>query len=103
MVIEPGSHINNQAASSSKSRQQPAAAKVDTNDSPKSSAETASDNVSLSSASLSIGKVESALAQVSDVDHEKVAQIKAQLDSGQYKVDAQAIADKIGLEESQLG
>lgn len=103
MVIEPGSHINNQATSSSKSRQQPSTANVDANEKQAPTSGNASDNVSLSSASLSIGKIETALSQTDDVDHAKVAKIKAQIESGQYQIDAGAIADQINLEESQLG
>ena len=103
MVIEPGNNINSQSATSNKARQAPAA-KVETTTERNTEAEQShGDSVSLSSASLSMAKVEARLDDASDVDSAKVAEIKAALDSGDYSIDAQAIAGKIQFEESQLG
>ncbi len=103
MVIEPGNNINSQSATSNKARQA-SAAKVEVDTTRKPEAEQSSgDSVSLSSASLSIAKVEARLEEASGVDAAKVAEIKAALESGEYQIDAQAIAAKIQFEESQLG
>lgn len=42
-----------------------------------------------------------AVKQMDDVDHDKVARIKAQIKAGTYKVDAEKIAGKM-IEESLL-
>ncbi|MFL0809620.1 MAG: flagellar biosynthesis anti-sigma factor FlgM [Agarilytica sp.] len=103
MVIEPGSNnISNQRASSG--RAQPLDAGKSGSGSEQPSAKpTSNDSVSLSSASLAISKIEAKIAESGDVDSGKVADIKAAIDSGSYSVDAQAIADKISLEERFLG
>lgn len=103
MVIEPGNNLNSQATSSSKSRQQPVAEKVDALTDQKTTTPNEKDSVSLSSASLTISKIETELANVSDVDAAKVAKVKAAIQSGSYQIDPQAIAGKIQSEESQLG
>ncbi len=103
MVIDPGNNINSQAASSSKSRQQTTAKVTESTVEQKPASPSAEDSVSLSSASLAIGKVEAEIAQTSDVDSAKVAKVKAQIDSGNYRIDIEAIAGKLAQEESQLG
>lgn len=103
MVIDPGNNINSQSATSNKTRQAPAA-KVEANPERKTEADKGSaDSVSLSSASLSIAKVEARLEEASGVDTAKVAEVKAALASGEYTIDAKAIAAKIQFEEAQLG
>ncbi len=103
MVIEPGNNINSQTTSSSKARQQPVADKVDTATDQKPATPDANDSVSLSSASLTISKIEAQLANISDVDAAKVAKIKSAVQSGSYQISTEAIADKIQSEESSLG
>ncbi|MFL0799132.1 MAG: flagellar biosynthesis anti-sigma factor FlgM [Agarilytica sp.] len=103
MVIDPGNNINSQAASSSKSRQQTASKVAESTVEQKPTSPSAEDSVSLSSASLAIGKVETEIAQASDIDSAKVASVKAQIDSGNYRIDIEAIAGKIAQEESHLG
>lgn len=103
MVIEPGNNINSQTTSSNKARQQPVADKVDSAPGQKPATPDAKDSVSLSSASLTISKIEAQLANISDVDAAKVEKIKAAVQSGNYQVNSEAIADKIQSEESSLG
>jgi len=60
----------------------------------------ASDSVSLSSEAKSLGKLEAAVNSSSEVDSAKVSAIKAELSSGQYQIDASAIAASILDQES---
>lgn len=53
------------------------------------------DSVSLSSQAQSLGKLEAAVDNASSVDSDKVSAVKSALQSGQYRIDADAIAAKI--------
>ena len=55
----------------------------------------AADRVVLSGAARELQAARAAIAQMDDVDHEKVARIKAEIQSGTYKVDARKIAGKM--------
>lgn len=63
--------------------------------SPASAESNTSDSVSLSAQAQSLGKLEAAIASVADVDAEKVEAVRAALQSGQYRIDVEAIAEKI--------
>lgn len=105
MVIDPGSNVNSHSTSAGKARQQNAT-KSDEQGlaSPSTKQQPAeSDSVSLSSASLSIAKIESKIAQTSDIDTAKVDRIKTSVDSGNYQIDSGAIANTLLQEEQQLG
>lgn len=107
MVIEPGNNISSHSSAANKARtatpnKAEQAYANSGNASAKSKSSTA-DSVSLSSASRAIGRVEASLAELSDVDTAKVANIKAAVDSGTYRIDAEAIANKIQGEERLLG
>jgi flagellar biosynthesis anti-sigma factor FlgM len=60
-----------------------------------------SDRVALSSQAQELKAAQKAIKQMEDVDEEKVAQIKAQIKAGTYKVDAQKAAGNM-LAESLL-
>lgn len=101
MVIDPRHNVNTHSSLSGKTH----SAELGTN-TPKQSEATpksAGDSVSLSSAALSIPKVEASLSKVSDVDMSKVEKVKAALVSGSFNIDASVIADKMIAEEKLLG
>ena len=59
------------------------------------------DQVALSANAKELQAARDAVQKMEDVDHEKVAQIKAQIEAGTYKVDADKLAGKM-IEESLL-
>ena len=59
------------------------------------------DKVNLSAGAQELQSAREAIRNMDDVDHEKVARIKAQIEAGTYKVDAENVAQKM-LEESLL-
>lgn len=59
------------------------------------------DKVELSAKAQELHAAREAIKHMADVDHAKVAEIKAQIEAGTYKVDAEKIAGKM-LEESLL-
>jgi negative regulator of flagellin synthesis FlgM len=59
------------------------------------------DRVELSAKAKELQAAREAIGKMDEVDHEKVARIKAQLEAGTYKVDAHKIAGKM-IEESLL-
>ncbi|MGD9366357.1 MAG: flagellar biosynthesis anti-sigma factor FlgM [Desulfobacteraceae bacterium] len=59
------------------------------------------DQVELSAKAKELQAAREAILKMDDVDHEKVANIKARIKAGTYKVDADKIAGKM-IEESLL-
>jgi negative regulator of flagellin synthesis FlgM len=57
------------------------------------------DKVELSAKAQELQAAREAIQKMDDVDHAKVAEIKAQIEAGTYKIDANKIAGKM-LEES---
>jgi negative regulator of flagellin synthesis FlgM len=55
----------------------------------------ATDKVELSAASRDIQKIQEVLENTPDVRAEKVQELKSKIESGQYKVDAREIANKM--------
>ncbi len=53
------------------------------------------DSVSLSSGSRDVQKVKDILQETPDVRMEKVAELKARIESGNYNVDSRQLADKM--------
>lgn len=53
------------------------------------------DSVSLSSTAQNLAKIEAGLKSLSDVDQSKVDSIKARVDSGEYQVNSQNMAQKM--------
>jgi negative regulator of flagellin synthesis FlgM len=51
--------------------------------------------VRLTDSAVQLAALEKALAQVPDVDMRRVAEIRAQIDAGEYTVDSQKIATKL--------
>lgn len=60
------------------------------------------DRVELSAKAKELQAAREAIQKMDDVDHEKVARIKARIEAGTYKVDADKIAGKM-IEDSLLG
>ncbi len=60
------------------------------------------DRVQISDQAREMQAARQAVAQMPDVDEEKVARIKARIQSGTYKVDSHKVADNM-LAESLLG
>lgn len=60
------------------------------------------DRVELSSRARELQAAHEAIQKMDAVDHEKVARIKARIEAGTYKVDADKVAGKM-LEDSLLG
>jgi len=58
-------------------------------------ARAAADSVSLSSGAQALKAVQEKLQKLPEVNEKRVAQIKAALESGEYKVDELVIADKL--------
>lgn len=73
-----------------KQPQQPAPAR---NEAPKGAP--AQDRVALSSGAQTLREAEQKLAREPDVSEKRVAEIRAALDSGSYKVDDLVVADKL--------
>ena len=103
MVIEPGnSSFNNSASSAGRVKEDLRVKPSDNAENVKAETTSQESSVSLSSLGQTIAKIESELATSSEVDQEKVAQIKAAITSGQYSVDAASIADKIIAQDGLL-
>jgi len=102
MVIDPGSSLNSHSASAGKARGQ-VAEKTDAATRKPDAATSATDNVSLSSASQSLAKIEAKIDTIPDVDSAKVAEVKAAIASGSYRIDSDAIAGKIQEQEQLFG
>lgn len=62
-----------------------------------------SDSVSLTDTAARLRKLESSLAQMPEVDSERVASIKQAIADGSYQVDAGNIADKLLNFEASFG
>lgn len=102
MVIEPGNSLNSHNASTAKTRQQQPT-KLESDTTQVTSSDASTDSVSLSSQSRSIAKLEANLAKSSDVDMDKVASLKAEINEGRYQVDTESLAGKVFQDESILG
>ncbi|WP_027858795.1 flagellar biosynthesis anti-sigma factor FlgM [Marinobacterium jannaschii] len=63
-----------------------------TNDSGQPAASPSGDTVKLSSAAQSLQNVQSKLADTPDVDQNKVERLKAEIESGNYQVNAEKVA-----------
>lgn len=59
------------------------------------------DQVTLSERARELHAAQQAVKQMQDIDTEKVARVKAQLEAGTYQIDPKRIADKL-LSESLL-
>jgi negative regulator of flagellin synthesis FlgM len=68
-----------------------------------SSAIESSDKVQISSRAKEAAKAKAIAKQAPDVNEEKVARLKAQIQSGNYNVDPHAIADKLVDEHIATG
>ncbi len=93
MVIEPGNNINGAGNTANKTRSGTGSTR-DTA-APNAPKNNEGDNVSLSNTAQSLSRLEAALSSVPEVDAERVAKIKALVDSGGYQVNAQNLASKI--------
>jgi negative regulator of flagellin synthesis FlgM len=68
--------------------------KTDT-DAAASAAATLTDKIELTAHSKTLKELEQKISALPDVDMEKVAEVKARIASGQYRMDAERIADKM--------
>ncbi len=68
---------------------------------PATSQVTKADRVELSAQAKELQAAREAISKMDDMDHEKVARIKAQIEAGTYKVDAGKIAEKM-IDDSLL-
>lgn len=71
--------------------------------SPQANATASSDQVELSSQAQKLKALEEKLSQQPDVDEERVASIKARIESGDFAVDNLKLADKILSSEALFG
>ena len=69
---------------------------------PKSRAST-SDTVELTSGAKLLERLEKSLADLPDVDGARVAEVRAAIENGEYKIDADAIADAMIRFERSFG
>lgn len=61
----------------------------------------AADSVELTQSARSLQALDARMSEVSEVDQQRVDEVRAKLESGQYSVDAQRVADKmIALDRS---
>lgn len=99
MVIDPG-NISSTANANAKGKlvggeRAPAKGKP----TPETHQPPSSVNVSLSPEAQSMGKLESAVSSAPDVDPQKVEAARFAIQSGQYSIDADAIAEKMLQDE----
>ncbi len=99
-ISGPRSHGVDNKASRSSSSLIPVADKAGTNASANSGGE--GDSVQLSSQAQSLAAVEAKAKAASDVNAEKVANIRAAIADGSYSIDAVHVADKLLSLESEL-
>lgn len=96
MVIEPGNNVNSTNNAASKTRQGQArasdSASVNTSNSSK---DNSGDNVSLSNTGQSLSRLEAAVANVPEVDAERIAALKTAIEKGNYQVNAYNLAGKM--------
>lgn len=62
----------------------------------------AGDAVDFSDTVTNLQRIESQLKQAPEVDAERVAEVRARIESGDYQVDAQRVADKLARLEQDL-
>jgi len=103
MVIDPN-NIANTGNTGVKNRTAPVApsAKSSQSSDVSPSKSGAADSVSLSPEAQSIGRLESAIAASPEVNTQKVDAIRNALASGQYQIDADAIAEKLLQQDSLI-
>lgn len=103
MVIQPGSNFNATDTAAGKTKQTPVNADAGKDSESSATQSTSQDHVSLSLTGQAIAKLEAKVDASSEVDSQKVADVKATLNSGSYQIDTSAIADKILGQEGLLG
>lgn len=108
MVIEPGSNGINTSSGASKTRQGSAGAaknepSLEGNPTGKAQDNKASgsDSVVLSDTAKSLAQIEASLAKATEVNLEKVEQVRDQLNAGNYAIDTDLIASRM-LEQDDL-
>ena len=62
----------------------------------------AGDAVDFSDTVTNLQRIEGQLKQTSEVDAERVAEVRARIDAGEYEVDAQSVASKLARLEQDL-
>lgn len=102
MVIDPN-NVGNAATANAKGKlasTERAQAKANTPELAPSAK--SGDTVSLSPEAQSIAKLETAVANAPSVDSDKVNTVRSALQSGQYTINSEAIADKLLNQDGQL-
>lgn len=66
------------------------------------SVETAVDSVELTGTARKLQQAERLMADVGDIDKQKVAQVKAAIENGSYQIDAGKIADNLLVMDEAL-
>lgn len=102
MVIQPN-NINTNANTAGKAKQTivpPSDSHTGTPSKPSSG--NAKDSVSLSPEAKSIANIEANIHHASDIDAQKIADIKAAITSGGYKIDSNSIAKAMLDDESYV-
>jgi negative regulator of flagellin synthesis FlgM len=96
--VRPGANVGNERINNSQvATDRPAGNRTETQPAPQASsaARAATDSVSLSSGAQAMKAVQEKLQKLPEVNEKRVAQIKAALESGEYKVDELVVADKL--------
>ncbi len=84
--------VNREAAESGKARSSEAKAEVRSNE---NGVPARGENVSLSDAAKQLAQLENSIKELPEVDASRVAQIKAKIDSGEYQVNSESLAQKM--------
>ncbi|WP_096084598.1 flagellar biosynthesis anti-sigma factor FlgM [Agaribacterium haliotis] len=95
MVIDPNSINNRTSGARNQQSVQRADNKTEAKPAEATGETASSDSVSLSSTGQSMSKLELAVAEVPEINASRVAEIRDALQSGQYKIDADAIAARL--------
>jgi len=103
MVIDPGNNLNSTLGKSSSSSSSVRSRQNTSASTPveKTTHQSGTDNVSLSSKGQTLAKLEAKLSNLPDVDDAKVDKARAAIVSGRYTVDTDAIAEKL-MNQDQL-
>jgi negative regulator of flagellin synthesis FlgM len=60
------------------------------------------DNVTLTQEARHLSMIEASLSTQPEIDHQRVAKLKQEIDSGQYTINPERVADKLVRFETQL-
>lgn len=95
-------NVNNNAVDANKLAQQPQVAQQQASAKPNAAVPVRQDSVSLTQSAQQLSQVQKQRSSEAPVDQEKVDKLKKAIQSGEYKVDAQSLAQKIARLEAQI-